>query len=325
MAMLLPMVLVSCHNKKDDSTDANYMSGTLTFSIPDFVGKGETLTLTPTGITTPTSGIGYSWKPSWSSTRDTTKTKDGTGDGSWDCTTPSAVGEYTVSCSAFADDYSSTSATKTIYVVDPTIDSTVSGLGFKDSPYVTDSRDGKTYFTTTFGGNTWMRENLGYKTSGSISYFNCEIMDDIFGRYYTWNDARTACPSGWHLPSDEEFCQLADSVIADGTIFTKGEDFKNASGSMMANAYFLGSRMWEYWPQVNITNKSGMSVIPVGYVTARDNSYTFKGINNYAVFWTSSSHDDGTALLRFIYVDEPDVHSGIMDKTFYASVRCVKD
>ena len=51
MAMLLPLVLVSCHNKKDDSTDANYMSGTLTFSIPDFVGKGETLTLTPTGIT----------------------------------------------------------------------------------------------------------------------------------------------------------------------------------------------------------------------------------------------------------------------------------
>ena len=59
MAMLLPLVLVSCHNKKDDSTDTNYMSGTLTFSIPDFVGKGETLTLTPTGITTPTSGIGY--------------------------------------------------------------------------------------------------------------------------------------------------------------------------------------------------------------------------------------------------------------------------
>ena len=66
--MLLPLVLVSCHNKKDDSTDANYMSGTLTFSIPDFVGKGETLILTPTGITTPASGIGYSWKPSWSST-----------------------------------------------------------------------------------------------------------------------------------------------------------------------------------------------------------------------------------------------------------------
>lgn len=325
MAILLPMVLVSCHKDKDKSTDTNYMSGTLAFSIPGFVGKGETFTLTPTGITNPTSGIGYSWKPSWSSTRDTTKTKDGTGDGSWTCTTPTTVGEYTISCSAFADDYSSSSASTTIYVVDPAIDSTVSGLGFKDSPYVTDPRDSKTYYTTTFGGKTWMRENLGYKTEKSISYYNCEIMDDIFGRYYTWKDAQTACPSGWHLPSDEEFCQLADSIIADGTVFKKGEDFKNASGSMMVNAYFLGNKMWEYWPQVNITNKSCLSVIPVGYVTARDNSYTFKGINNYAVFWTSNGNDDGTALLRYIFVDEPDVHSGVMDKTFYASVRCVKD
>jgi uncharacterized protein (TIGR02145 family) len=327
IAALLPAVLASCNNDDDDST-SNYMTGTLSFTIDDYVGKGVTFTLTPTGITSPTTGVGYSWKPSWSDTRDTTKTTDGTGDGSWTFTTPSVVGEYTISCSAFAEDYVSSSATKTIYIVDPTIDSTITGLGFTDAPYITDNRDGKQYFTTDFGGNTWMKKNMGYdsgNTTGSVSYMNSEVMDDIFGRLYTWEEAQTACPSGWHLPSDEEFCQLADSIVADGTSYTKGENFINAAGGMMADAYFLGTKMWEYWPQVDITNKSGLSAIPIGYATARNDSYSFKGINEYAAFWTSSSYDDETALLRFIYVDKPDVYSTYMDKTFYASVRCVRD
>jgi uncharacterized protein (TIGR02145 family) len=326
IAALLPVVFISCNNDDDDTT-TNYVSGTLTFSIDDYVGKGVTYTLTPSGITSPTTGVGYSWKPSWSSTRDTTKTTDGTGDGSWTFTTPIVVGEYTISCSAFADGYTSTSATKTIYVVDPAVDSTITGLGFADAPYFKDTRDGKEYFTTDFGGNTWMKENLGYMTDtvGSISYLNSEVMDEIFGRYYTWEDAQTACPAGWHLPTDEEFCQVADSIIADGTSYTKGENFINAAGGMMADAYFLDSKMWEYWPQVDITNKSGLSVIPVGYASTRSNTYSFKGINEYAVFWTSSSYDDDSGLIRYIYVDKPDVYSGYMDKAFYASVRCVKD
>jgi uncharacterized protein (TIGR02145 family) len=326
IAALLPAVLISCNND-DDDTNTNYVSGSLSFTLDDYVGKGETFTLTPSGITSPTTGVGYSWKPSWSSTRDTTKTTDGTGDGSWTFTTPSVVGEYTITCYAFAEGYSSTSASKTIYVVDPALDSTITGLGFADSPYVTDVRDGKQYFTTEFGGHTWMRENLGYETDtvGSISYLTSEVMDDIFGRYYTWKDAQTACPSGWHLPSDEEFCQLADSIIADGTSYTKGENFINTAGGMMADAYFLDTKMWEYWPQVDITNKSGLSVIPVGYASSRNSTFSFKGVNNYAVFWTSSSYDDSSALIRYIYVDKPDVYSGYMDKTFYASVRCVRD
>lgn len=72
----------------------------------------------------------------------------------------------------------------------------------------------------------------------------------------------------------------------------------------MANAKFLGTRMWEYWPQVKITNKTGFSALPVGYATDSGKSPKFTGINNYAVFWTSDSESEETGLCRYIYVKQ---------------------
>ena len=32
----------------------------------------------------------------------------------------------------------------------------------------------------------------------------------MYGRLYNWNTARTACPSGWHLPTDAEWTTLVN-------------------------------------------------------------------------------------------------------------------
>ena len=94
----------------------------------------------------------------------------------------------------------------------------------------------------------------------------------------------------------------------------------------MVNAKLLGSRMWEYWPQVTITNKSGFSALPIGYATLTADNPKFTGENNYAMFWTSDSEDDEMALCRYIYVKQNDVLVRKADKgSFFASVRCVKD
>ena len=94
----------------------------------------------------------------------------------------------------------------------------------------------------------------------------------------------------------------------------------------MVDARFLGTRMWEYWPQVKITNKSGFSVLPVGYANDSGSSPKFTGLNSYAMLWTSTSDSEDYGFCRYIYVKQNDVLVGARDKkSFRASVRCIKD
>lgn len=324
------ILAASC--KKDDDEDSTkpYLDGTLSFDMPGYVLKGETYTLTPKGVTNPLDGknedeVGYYWYTSWnSSVKDTTKTETGTGDGAYTFTVPEEVGNFSVSCLAFADECYSSSLSATFYVVDPTIDSTITDGGYtaKDASF-TDLRDGAVYYTAEAGGKTWMKNNLHYAGSGA-PYENSNAMDAIFGRFYTWNEAVEACPDGWRLPSDADFAALATSVAPQGTVFKAFEEFPGVAGNLMVNAKFVGERMWEYWPQVDITNKTGFCALPVGYAIYSGSGNRFVGINTYAMFWTSDTEGEN-GFYRYIHVQESDIHIGKGDKdSFRATVRCVK-
>ena len=314
------LVLPSCHKKDDEEKSDPYLDGKLTFSIPDFVLTGETFTLVPTGASNPTTGnVGYSWTSSWISTRDTTKKETASGDGSWTVTMPLKVGTYSITSNAFATGYTPLSAYQEFCVVDPTVNVTITKAGYQiDSTAFKDPRDGKTYYLATTGGNVWMQNNLGYQDSG-VSYGYCSAVDPIFGKLYTWNEAIKACPDGWHLPSDADFVALT------GTEAGRGETIYGAAGSLMADAYFLGNKMWTYWPDVKITNKSKFSALPIGYAINWEDSQHYVGINDYAVFWTSDE-DGESAFYRYIYEDKDNLYSSKGSKDYFrASVRCVKD
>ena len=94
---------------------------------------------------------------------------------------------------------------------------------------------------------------------------------------------------------------------------------------MMVNASFNGNRMWEFWPEVKITNSSRFSAIPAGYAVVEGDQSTFKGFDNYAFFWTSDTVSADMAVARYIYVDKPEVYAGEFGKnSIRATVRCVK-
>lgn len=133
-----------------------------------------------------------------------------------------------------------------------------------------------------------------------------------------------ACPQGWRLPDTDDWSALATSLS--GKDFGATDSFTGIAGKLMANVYFNGNRMWEYWPKVNITDSSRFSAIPAGYALGyEEDGYSFTGYCDYAAFWVNGTYGD-RALYRYLYEDKTDCFAGAADKDgFLASVRCVRD
>ena len=214
------------------------------------------------------------------------------------------LGSYTIKCYAYSNKggYYSASASTTFNAVDP--DTALTGL--EGSP---ETAVGSIQVrTATIGGAVWMSQNL-FGTDSGIDYKSSSVISPLFGRYYTWDEAMTACPAGWHLPSAAEWDAL-------------GTD----AGALMAKAVFLEEDMWKLTQNQNITNTLKFNAIPVGYI---DNSASYQaehGFGQYAAFWTADAADADRAHFRYIRYDEATVSPAKGDKSTMAmSVRCVKD
>src|SRR5574344_2158928 len=107
---------------------------------------------------------------------------------------------------------------------------------------ITDKRDGNKYKVVKIGKQVWMAENLRYlpeitaKEEASTTAPNYYVYDyegndvqaalqtsnyKVFGTLYNWEAAKTACPSGWHLPTAEEYQAMEDYL--GGTAIAAGK------------------------------------------------------------------------------------------------------
>ena len=311
--ILAAFTAASC--KKDDETTEvkPYLYG-LEFDLATFARPDETFTLTPYGVYTgdgkDIEKITYNWK--W-------KLNDGNYTEAEESDTftftVKEIGNYTVTCVASDPDekYYSISTSNIIIVIDPTLGKTLNGTGISATDdHISDSRDAAgecEYYYTHIGDLDWFRNNLAYKGSG-IAYEDSDVTSYPLGRYYTWDEAMTACPDGWRLPTDEEWALLG----TDG-------------GPLTCDAYLNSKRMWDFWPNVNRTNETGLAIIPAGYALPAMTTPSYKRLYDYAAFWTAteSAADSRMAAYRYIYVEENIVRSTYAEKGSLAlSVRCVR-
>ena len=169
----------------------------------------------------------------------------------------------------------------------------------------TDKRDGKVYKKVTIGKQTWMAENLNYEAGDSKCYGNKSSNCEQYGRLYNWNDAMSACPVGYHLPSDAEWKTLTDYV--------GGE--KTAGKKLKATSDWNGKKG-------NGTDDYGFSALPSGG-SLGGGEFNFAGNNGY--WWSAIEFNANYAYLWGMYYNREGVNKGYLHKPFLLSVRCVAD
>ncbi|MDO4826114.1 MAG: fibrobacter succinogenes major paralogous domain-containing protein [Bacteroidia bacterium] len=329
-ALLVIAAAVSCHkNKTDEDDSTESFTGSVSFTLPSYISPGEVHTFHIDSVSREDGGTyGCIWTIEALDIKDTTRVEadPSSVSGDYIFTVPDTLCAITVKGTVFAEGYTtiSTSLSSTIVSADKEKGS-ITGRSFdteKDFVF-TDSRDGKQYWCTTIGDRDWFRENLACEGTG-YPYDGSSNLSQILGHYYSWNEALVSCPEGWRLPDTEDWSALAAAVT--GKDFGATDSFSDIAGKMMANVYFNGNRMWEYWPKVNITDSSRFSAIPTGYGFGdAEDGYSFAGYCEYAAFWVNGTYGD-KALYRYLYVDKTDCFAGTADKDgFLASVRCVRD
>jgi len=95
----------------------------------------------------------------------------------------------------------------------------------QNSGIFTDDRDCQTYkWVRLKDGKKWMVQNLNFEMDGSWCYDNNSDRCAEYGRLYIRQAAQTACPSGWRLPTDEEWWQMASYYGKAFSVFTNREE-----------------------------------------------------------------------------------------------------
>lgn len=194
-------------------------------------------------------------------------------------------------------------------------------------PYgeLVDVRDGNVYRTVDIGKQTWMAENLRFRTDGSYA-------PTAMGRLYTWSIAtgmdyynrdksptpyQGVCPMGWHIPTKTDWRELFDFVLekTDGVFIAR--PLKSTDG-------------WET-PETAGTNSFGFNVVPADgkYVSSGLTKYTSNTGPYYNMYFiVADDRLTGTAwFIKFPKAEadaEPRLIKMYDDYKYYGYVRCIK-
>ena len=197
---------------------------------------------------------------------------------------------------------------------------------------------GRVYQTVKIGDQWWMAENLAVthfndgtpiqsilpnevdsvwaQISGPAYTF---VNDSIFGLLYNYaavSDSRGIAPAGWHVPTDEDWKKLEETIgVANvNDLGWRGEREAEDLAPKFSLGWLEGSYMFG-------TGKYGFEALPGG-------CRLFNGMRssegNMAFWWTSTSNDTD-AYYRYIDANKKQIFRQKTNKNYGMSIRCVKN
>jgi len=196
--------------------------------------------------------------------------------------------------------------------------------------------EGNVYKTIQIGAQTWMAENLKttkyndgtliphvadenawsiLSTQGYCWYNNdSATYKAAYGGLYNWfavdtasNGGKNVCPTGWHVPTYDEWSTLTD--------YLGGADI---AGGKLKEA---GTTHWVS-PNAGATNESGFTAIPSG---ARAPNYGFFSGGLIAAWWTTNEGGISAAYAKLFIYENNIVTDMVYTNEHGLSVRCLKE
>ncbi len=219
----------------------------------------------------------------------------------------------------------------------------------KESGTFMDNRDNQEYRWVKIGEQIWMAENLNFGTMIDprdhtstydfpikYCYDNDENNCEEYGALYPWgtlmngegssnyvpSGIKGICPSGWHIPSDEEWNDLERYLgTEEENIYTQGLNTRGRVGHLLRSTSgwyteeFMGYQGYDSF---------GFNVKPAGSKNYWNSNDAFGGLSYHAYFWTSTAYGDASAYDRNFDNAFNILRSGTLGRMGF-SVRCVKN
>lgn len=185
-------------------------------------------------------------------------------------------------------------------------------ITFTTTPPIVSDFDGNVYHEITIGTQTWMKENLKvthFKNGEAIP--GLITLDagyrSVYGQLYPGFavvDSRNVAPSGWHVPTADEWKTLQDYI----------------SG----NAGKLKEEGTSHWntPNTGATNETGFTAMPGGF---DQGGGVAAGIGDLGFWWTSTPANATDLWRRAMTNGDADLYLANNDKSLGMSIRLIKD
>jgi len=204
--------------------------------------------------------------------------------------------------------------------------------------------DGNIYPTGLVGGQEWMLDNLRttryangdaipeitenvdwYLSSSAARCYpalNAQGEAQLYGVIYNglaMVDPRNVCPTGWHVPTDEDWKVLEGVVgVPVNELDQNGVrgDVQQAGGALKATTV---------WPAPNTgaTNSTGFAALPAGFRSG--SSGTFFDVGYTAFFWTAPAAQGQMVRTRALSNAHAGIERSPVSYGAGASIRCVRD
>jgi uncharacterized protein (TIGR02145 family) len=206
--------------------------------------------------------------------------------------------------------------------------------------------EGNVYNTLQIGNQCWMKENLktttynngspipdvtngstwSTLTTGAYVWYDNDISwKDKYGalyNYYAVVDSNGLCPTGWHVPTHDEWTTLTNHIGGAGLTGNKLKSCRQADSSLGWDCNTSEHPRWNQHNTQYGTDDYGFAGLPGGN---RDFYGSFYLIGETGYWWSSTEQSSNNIWHRSLYYNGGGVGMGYAGKRNGVSIRCLRD